>query len=59
MDQLKMFPANADEALALLYLQNQDLSEKSPEELAEWYESVRIRIHVARTSGKKPQKVSY
>lgn len=42
------FPQNSDEALAMLYLQNQDLSDTTPERLAEWYEEVKSAIAKAR-----------
>jgi hypothetical protein len=37
---LNTFPSNRTEALTMLYLQNQDLSEKSPSEIVELYFSV-------------------
>lgn len=40
MDQdvsLYTFPATKEEALTMLYLQKQDLSDKSPEDLIEMY----------------------
>lgn len=58
MDEFKTFPANADEALALLYLQNQDLSETSPERLAEWYEELKKTIHTARRSSRGSQQIT-
>ncbi len=35
--KLQTFPATRFEALAILYLQNQDLSGKTPEEIMEMY----------------------
>jgi hypothetical protein len=57
MDQFKTFPANADEALAMLYLQNQDLSGISPERLVAWFEDVKKQIHIARSACKPPQRI--
>jgi hypothetical protein len=37
---LSTFPSNRTEALTMLYLQNQDLSDKSPSEIVELYFSV-------------------
>lgn len=34
---LKAFPSCGQEALAILYLRNQDLTEKTPEEIARMY----------------------
>lgn len=38
------FPANSAEALAMLYLQNQDLSGKTPEEIAVLYDETLSKI---------------
>ena len=38
------FPANKFEALALLYLQHQNLSGVSPEQLLDWYQDVYAKI---------------
>ena len=45
--ELRTFPGNKFEALALLYVQSQDLSGKTPEELLDLYEDAvtRIREH--------------
>lgn len=40
----KAFPSDRVDALALLYLQNQDLSGKSPEELANIYNEAWCKI---------------
>lgn len=40
-----IFPKNKLEALALLYLQNQDLSGISPEELLNKYEETYEKLH--------------
>lgn len=44
------FPQNRDEALTMLYLQSQDLSGKTPEEIAAMYVEVKKRIHIALLS---------
>ncbi len=41
---LNTFPATKLDALTMLYLQNQDLSNISPEELVDKYNEVRTRI---------------
>lgn len=41
---LKAFPQNNIEALAMLFVQNQDLNEKSPEEICEIYWNAYYRI---------------
>ncbi len=41
---LSTFPSDRTDALTILYLQNQDLSGKTPEELANMYDEVRHRI---------------
>ena len=38
------FPSNQNEALSMLYLQNQDLSGKSPEEINSMYWDAYYRI---------------
>lgn len=44
-EQLYTFPSGKIEALALLYVQNQDVSAKTPEELADIYQDAYTRIH--------------
>ena len=46
-NNLSTFPSNRIEALTMLYLQNQDLSDITPEELLEKYHETykRIREH--------------
>lgn len=39
-----IFPANSAEALAMLYLQNQDIKGLTPEELADRYDEVVNKI---------------
>lgn len=41
---LKAFPENSSEALALLYVQNQDLKGKTPEEICGMYWNAYYRI---------------
>lgn len=41
---LNAFPENRIDALAILYLQNQDLSGKTPEEIADMYNEAWDRI---------------
>ncbi|MGP4038340.1 hypothetical protein ACTWP4_00310 [Gracilibacillus sp. D59] len=41
---LDTFPSNRSEALAMLYLKNQDLSGKTPEELSQLYYDTIVRI---------------
>lgn len=47
---LKTFPENYCEALALLYVQNQELGQKTPEEVCEmyWEAYFRIRRHTPK-----------
>lgn len=42
---LKAFPSSCEDALAMLFLQNQDLRGKSPEELAAMYHDALQRIN--------------
>lgn len=71
LEEFYTFPANRVEALTILYLEKQDLSDCSPEQLADLYLEVHTRISrefVARAaqtkktaagdkSGEPPQKV--
>lgn len=41
---LKTFPSSSSEALALIYVQNQELSGKTPEEICEMYWEAYFRI---------------
>jgi len=41
---LRTFPSDRRDALAILYLQNQDLSGKTPEELADMYDEAWDKI---------------
>lgn len=43
-DAIQTFPANAIEALAMLYVQNQDLSDLTPEAILDLYEHAYNKI---------------
>lgn len=65
MDNSKMFPSAKREVLAMLYLQEQNLSGKTPEEIAELYQEAEQEIRnyfnqqtASESSGKK-QSVSF
>lgn len=45
---LSTFPSTSSEALAFLYVQSRDLSDKSPEDLAEIYKNAHDRIKAKR-----------
>ncbi len=45
----KTFPSNYTEALAILYLQNQDLSHKTPKQIFEMFISACGEINEARS----------
>jgi hypothetical protein len=56
---LSTFPSTKAEALTLLYLQNQDLSGKSPKEIADLYTSTIEEIREAfRSQPRKSVKFS-
>lgn len=40
MNELKVYPSNKAEALAYLYMEKQDLTDKTPEEVVEIYNVV-------------------
>ncbi len=40
MNELKFYPSNKAEALAYLYMEKQDLTDKTPEEVVEMYNVV-------------------
>lgn len=44
----KAFPSNAAEAIALLYIQNQNLSGKSPVEIYRMYQAAQSKIYEAQ-----------
>lgn len=60
---LRSFPSNECEALAMLYVQNQDLSNVSPEELLDKYQDAyeKIREHKKKKRNAKwdSQSVSF
>ena len=45
--ELKTYPSNRTEALTMLYLQKQDLSDMTPEDLVRLYDDTRDRISSA------------
>lgn len=55
MSENTFFPSTRSEALAMLYLQSQDLSETTPERLGEWYVEVKQQIQagISKASGGK------
>lgn len=53
---LNSFPCNESEALAILYMQNQDLSEKFPEDLAVLYVDAETKIKNAISDERKKQE---
>lgn len=52
-----VFPQNCSEALALIYVQAQDLSEKEPEDIAVLYNTAVDRINAKFYEMKKAQQV--
>ncbi len=46
------FPNNIDEALALIYIQNKDLSSKTPEEIYDIFAEAKIKIHQHKTKAR-------
>ena len=65
MDNSKIFPSAKHEVLAMLYLQGQNLSGKTPEEVAELYQEAEDKIcnYLEKKAEAKPgrnkQRVSY
>lgn len=55
--ELNTFPSTKVEALTLLYLQNQDLSDISPEKLVDEYEAIYARIK-QRFSDRRSMRMS-
>lgn len=53
--QLDTFPSTKVEALTMLYLQNQDLSNISPDELAKKYQRVHKEIKAGFATRKRQQ----
>ena len=62
MAENKTFPTSSAEALAILYLQNQDLSTQSPLEIADKYhealKTIDARLKELNNTGKS-QRVTY
>ena len=58
---LKTFPGNETEALAMLWIQNQDLSNATPEELLDKYQDAydKIRDHKKRKRDAKRQSWTF
>ena len=54
---LNSFPQNNCEALALLYLQNQDLSQKTPEQICEMYWDAYFRIRQCNFNAKESASI--
>lgn len=54
--KLNSFPSDRREALAMLFLKNQDLSGKSPEELAEMYDDAYEKISEKLDAIRKERK---
>lgn len=52
---LSKFPANECEALALLYIQSQDLSELTPEEIYDKYKETYDKIKKRKKETKKTE----
>lgn len=52
--RLSTFPSNEYEALALLYIQQQDLSKLSPEEIYDKYEEAKNKIRKHARTNRKP-----
>lgn len=55
-ESLNVFPSNRHEALAILFLKSQDLSGKSPEEIAIMYDDAYLRIKTKLDELKKKRK---
>ena len=53
--QLNTFPSNRFEALTILYLQNQDLSNLTPSELSQKYTEVLKEIKEDFSNGRKQE----
>ncbi len=55
---LNIFPADKHEALTMLFLQNQDLSNLKPVELANKYKEVHAEIKASFNTGQN-QRIGY
>lgn len=58
-DALKTFPDSYLEALTMLYLQNQDLTGKTPEELCALYWDTYYRVYDAGKAAHTEAKAKY
>lgn len=56
---LRTFPDNDIEALAMLYLQNQDLSDVTPEELLDKYQDAYERIKARKKQNREAQRQNW
>lgn len=56
---LNTFPSNRVQALTMLYLQNQDLTDKSPSEIVDLYLSVTQEIKDSFSNTNKPSVRSF
>lgn len=56
---LSTFPDNSSEALALLYVQSQELAGKSPEDLCEMYWDAYWRIRKCTVDVRKSAKIRH
>lgn len=56
--ELCSFPANEIQALALLYVQSQDLAGKSPSETYKLYKTAYDEIRTERSNQRRQQKTS-
>jgi hypothetical protein len=65
MDKSTTFPGDKSQVLAMLYLQEQNLSDRTPEEIAELYQEAEDAIRnyfkeqAASESGGKKQSVTF
>ena len=56
--RLSTFPSDKYEALALLYIQQQDLSKLSPEEIYDKYVETKDKIRKYACTNRKPAKLN-
>ena len=56
--QLNAFPRSKNEALAFLYVQNQDLSGKAPKEILDMYEAAYEEIYERSKERHKEKKAA-
>lgn len=55
---LSTFPNNSLDALTMLYIQNQDLSGKTPEELVDLYDEIYERVHNRKKENREKKRAS-